>query len=272
MGEAVRPAARALRATWRWSPRAAVPAILVGAGYFAGSLAGFALRLPESGISFLWPPTAILTAALLLAPPRAWASYVAASLIAHCVAHVEDGLPMAMSLALFAPNGVQALLAAFLMRRYSRRSPLFRDLHSVMVFILGASMVAPAVAAAMGSFIYLELGWSTDFFHAWWARLLSNFIASLTIVPPVVMTVQQLRSGHSVTLKRVIQFVALLGAMIVTFHLTAEFWPQGAPGVPLALYLPIPFLLWAAVRFGPAELSGALLCTTLLTVTSALRG
>ena len=34
------------------------PLVLVALVYYAGCLAGFALRFPSSGISFFWPPTA----------------------------------------------------------------------------------------------------------------------------------------------------------------------------------------------------------------------
>jgi PAS domain S-box-containing protein len=256
----------------RWSVATALRAVLVGGGYYAGSMAGFALRLPQSGISFLWPPTAILAAALMLAPPRQWTSYMVAALIAHGVAHALDGLSLGISLALFAGNAVQALLAAFLVRRFSRGSLLFSDLRTVIVFVVGGSIVAPAAAALAASIVYLQLGWATDFLHAWSARMLSNFIASLTIVPPIVLTVYQVRSGRPISLGRVLHFLGLLVTLIASFHVATDFWPGGGPGVPLTLYLPVPFLLWAAVRLGPAELSGALLCTILLTISSALRG
>ena len=195
----------------RWRAATALPIVLVGIGYYAGSLAGFALRLPDSGISFLWPPTAILTAALMLAHPREWVRYMVAALVAHGVAHALDGLPLATSLGLFAANGAQALLAAFLVRRFSRDSPLFSDLHTVTVFIVGGSIVAPAAAALAASIGYVQLGWATDFLHAWSARLLSNFIASVTIVPPIVLTVEQFRSRRPIPLTRILQLVGSAG-------------------------------------------------------------
>ena len=269
---AARPLAGANGAIGHWSLDEALPTVLVGVGYFAGSLAGFALRLPGSGISILWPPTAILTAALLLGPARARVQYLVAALIAHGVAHTFDGLPAANWLALFAANALQAVVAVFLVRRYSDSAQLFRSLRSVTVFIVGACIIAPATASIVAAFVYVYMGWAGDFFHAWSARVLSNFIASVTIVPPVMMTVQHVRSRAAIPLRSLLHFVALLAALIVTFALATDFWPNGAPGVPLSLYIPIPFLLWAAVRLGPAELSGAVLAATLLAISSALRG
>src|SRR5436190_1986375 len=55
-----------------FSAAAVWPPVVVGLAYYLGCLAGFALRYPGSGISFFWPPNAILTASLLLMPARWW--------------------------------------------------------------------------------------------------------------------------------------------------------------------------------------------------------
>jgi hypothetical protein len=54
----------------------ALSVLLVLAGYYAGSIVGIQLGLRPSGIGATWPPTAILLAALLLAPPRDWWMYL----------------------------------------------------------------------------------------------------------------------------------------------------------------------------------------------------
>jgi len=45
---------------------------LVGIGYYLGAKLGFALTLRPQPVSVLWPPNAILLAALLLTPVRTW--------------------------------------------------------------------------------------------------------------------------------------------------------------------------------------------------------
>src|SRR5262245_8981922 len=46
--------------------------LLVCLGYYAGAWIAKALRFPESHLALIWPPTAILLAALLLVPLRKW--------------------------------------------------------------------------------------------------------------------------------------------------------------------------------------------------------
>src|SRR6187200_465268 len=87
--------------------RVLAPPALVGVAYFVGCLVGFGLRFPGSGISFFWPPTAILTATLLLASPRWWPGFLVGSLVAHGIAHSGDGISTTTWLVQFLGNGLQ---------------------------------------------------------------------------------------------------------------------------------------------------------------------
>ena len=176
--------ARAVR--WRAS-QILLPPIVMGIGYYLGCLAGFAARFPSSGISFFWPPTALLTAALLLTAQRTWPGLLAAAFVAHAIAHAQNGVPFAAWPIQFLGNATQAALAAFIVRRYSTGTSLFSDLRHVLAFILGASVVAPAVASLIPAYAYVHLGWAPDFPRAWVARTVSNAAASLTLVPSIVM-------------------------------------------------------------------------------------
>ena len=69
-----------------WSTlRTVTVALVISVGYYVGSLLGFELKFPGSTPSMLWPPNAILTAALLLTAPGRWWMYLLAALPAHLV-------------------------------------------------------------------------------------------------------------------------------------------------------------------------------------------
>ena len=93
--------------------------LLVCAGYYAGGWLGIALTFPPIGISSIWPPNAILLAALLLAPVRTWWVYLLALLPTHLhlVTVFQPGVPMPTMLSQFAGNGAQAVVAAIAVRR-----------------------------------------------------------------------------------------------------------------------------------------------------------
>jgi integral membrane sensor domain MASE1 len=89
-----------------------VAAALVGVAYYLGARVGLALTFEPYPISPLWPPVAILLAALLLTPTRSWIWLLLAAFPAHLAAEMQSGVPMAMVLAWFVSNCSEALIGA----------------------------------------------------------------------------------------------------------------------------------------------------------------
>ena len=94
--------------------RLASTVLLVCAGYYAGGIVGIWLRFPPSGIATIWPPTAILLAALLLTPRRIWWMYLLAAVPTHLhlVANFQPEVPPVVMLLRSAANAFHAVLAA----------------------------------------------------------------------------------------------------------------------------------------------------------------
>ena len=63
--------------------RSLVIVLLICAGYYLGGILGIRARLSPTGSSALWPPNAILLAALLLTPIREWWIYLLATAATH---------------------------------------------------------------------------------------------------------------------------------------------------------------------------------------------
>jgi PAS domain S-box-containing protein len=254
-----------------FSAAAVWPPVVVGLAYYLGCLAGFALRYPGSGISFFWPPNAILTASLLLMPARWWPRVLVGAFAAHGIAHSMDGIGVAAWLVMFMGNALQAVLAASVVRRYEGAAGPFADSRRILMFIIGGCWLASGFASLASALTYVSLGWATDFLHAWTTRTVSNAIAMLTIVPSVVLLWPYVRDRRVQSFPRVGEFGALLVGLILV---QAAVLPIGNTdlGLFIALYAPMPLLLWGTVRFGVAGLSFALLTTTLLTVLTALNG
>jgi signal transduction histidine kinase/membrane protein implicated in regulation of membrane protease activity len=256
--------------TW---PRALTVAAVVAVGYYFGALVGFALRFPSSGISFFWPPTAVLTAALLLSPPGTWAALLVGAFAGHAAAHAQNGVPIAAWPIQFLANAAQALLSAYLVRRYSDPRRPFGDLRRASAYIVGACIVAPCAASLVSAYVYVRLGWATDFGSAWGARTVSNAIASLTLVPPILMIWPYPGTRFAPPrARRALEFLVLLMALVGAHLIVRQLDNRTALSMSLALYAPAPFLLWATVRFGGLGLSFTLLATAVLTIGGALRG
>ena len=251
--------------------RASLLPLSVAVAYYVGCLAGFTLRFPNSGISFFWPPTAVLTAALILVRSRSWSRVLAAALAAHALAHTLDGVAATVWPVLFLGNTVQAVVAALVVRRYSGPEVMFADLHKTLVFIVGAGFIAPALASLVPASIYVALGWATDFVTAWRTRTVSNAIATLTIVPSLVVAIRHMRNEWRQVPPRLLEYLVLLAGVTVVHAAVESVAGTNSFGLVM-LYAPVPFLLWATIRFGASGLSFALLWASLMLIWSTLRG
>src|SRR6478735_4414836 len=66
---------------------------LVCIGYYVGAKLGFALTLHPRPVSVMWPPNAVLTAALVLSPIRYWWFLLACAVPAHVMVQLEGEIP-----------------------------------------------------------------------------------------------------------------------------------------------------------------------------------
>jgi PAS domain S-box-containing protein len=241
----------------------------VAAGYYLGCLAGFAWRFPSSGISFFWPPTAVLTAGLALTGAKSWPAFLAASFVAHAAAHAQNGVPFAAWPVQFLGNAIQAMLAAFVLRHYSVNASPFSNLRQVLAFVVGACVVAPAAASLIPAYVYVRQGWAPGFSDAWLVRFISNAVATLTLVPSLMMAWHFLSTRATNVVRRPVELGLLLLGGLGVHAIVGLIARTDVLGLSVALYAPVPILLWATIRFGRAGLSFALLWTTLLTISTA---
>lgn len=256
------------------SARTAVAALLVAIAYYVGAKVGFALTFYPHPISTLWPPNAILLAALLLTPPRSWPWLLLAAFPAHLAAELQGGVPTAMLLGWFVSNCSEALIGAIGVR-WMMRGPLRLDsLEHVSVFVLFGALLAAFASSFLDAAFVKLIGWGEgSYWQLWRMRFFANALANLTLVPVIVTWASgALPVVRQASLRNWVEPCLLtLGLLVVSI---AVFSPQqaGAETTPVLLYAPVPFLLWAAVRFGPIGTSTSLLVVVLLAIWGAIHG
>ena len=247
-------------------------ALLVCAGYFLGSKIGFALTIHPSPISILWPPNAILLAALLLAPTRTWWWLLLAALPAHLAIQLANDFPFGMILLWFVSNCSEALIGAFLMRRLTGGGPFrFDDSRHVGVFVLGSLVGVFASTFLDASFVTLVGRFEGTFWEHWRTRFFSNVLAELTLVPMIVTGARlNLSRPWRVSARAVAEATGLAASLLGVSVLVFMWRSSGLEGVHALLYAPVPFLVWAAVRFGSLGTSAATLVVALLATRGAV--
>lgn len=244
-------------------PRSLIAAAaLTAVGYYVGVQIGLTLTFPPLTTSVLWPPNAILTAALLFVPVRQWWVCLAAALPVHVLPELQAGMAPATVGLLFLTNCTEAIIAAGGMRLFSDGPTEFNTLRRVVVFVVAAGLVAPVISSFADAFA-VHLVRSEPYWLVWRVRTLSNIVTELSVVPTVIMLVNLLRRHERLSNARVVEAVFLFGIVACT-----AIWIFGGatnvPGLPrIPSVLLVPFVLWAAVRFGVGGVSVALLLAAL---------
>jgi len=244
----------------------------VFAGYYLGCKIGFALTLQPHPVSVLWPPNSVLVAALLLTPPRSWWVVLLAALPAHLAAQLQSHVPPLMIFCWFLTNSCEALIGAGLMR-YLLGGPIrFITLRNVGLFCLCVVFIAPFLSSFLDAALVIWNHWGKD---TYWqlirVRLFSNALAALIIVPLVVTwTTTGIQPLRTARLSRYLEGWALfVGLLLVSYAVLYKF---GSGTDSALLFLPLPFLLWAAVRFGSLGASSAVSIVSFLAIWSAAHG
>jgi PAS domain S-box-containing protein len=247
---------------------------LVGVAYYVGALVGFALKFPSHSPSALWPPNSILLAALLLLPTRQWWVVPLGAFPAHLFVQLPSGVPVVMSLAFFLSNSCEALLGAFLIRR-SIDGPLrFDSLKSVGVFVLAAVVVAPFLSSFLDAGFVTLIGWKEEsYWDVWRARLPSNALAALAISPVIVLWANDGPAWlRRVSARQRVEALIMIGGLLAVSALVFTWEYSRRDATPALLFLPLPFLLWAALRFGPPATSASLLILIFVSIWGAAKG
>jgi PAS domain S-box-containing protein len=247
-------------------------AALVGLSYYAGARIGLALTFPPVPYSVLWPPNSLLFAALIVTPKRWWWAALAGAFPAHLLAELQGGLPIDMVLGWFASNTAEGMIGAAVVRTFSDGRGL-RTLRAMLAFC-GAAVAAPFVASFLDATLVRLLGWrEADFATLWNVRFFSNVLASFTFVPAIVswVTVDPIPLRHNAR-AQLLEIAVLLVGLFTVSVAVFDSASTSVSGTPALLYLPLPFLIWAAVRFGSALTSTAFAIIAFLVIWGAAHG
>ncbi len=242
--------------------QAARIAALVAVAYFLGAQFGFSLRFPSSPLSVVWPPNAILLAAFLLTPTQMWWPILVAVLPAHVIVELQNGVDFSTILGLYVTNCGQALLGAAGIRFVFGESQRLNSLRRIVVFGLCAVIVAPFIVSFLDTAVSVLTNWEmrNQFALHWVERFVSNVLTILILSPAILVVANRWREWLPLaTPRRCVEAAALTICVMAVGALVFATDVIAVTGQSAFLFLPLPFLIWAAVRFGIGGTSLSLL-------------
>jgi signal transduction histidine kinase len=248
-------------------------ALLVAISYYAATKIGFFFNLPGTPISIFWPSNAILLAAFLLTPRRSWWALVLAVLPAHLLAQLPFGIPLARALGWFVGNTGEALLAAGCISYFRKQERLFDSVRGLIIFLAFGVLGAPLLTSFLDAGVVQLTGRGSNYWALWMIRLSSDAIASITVVPPILFFA---RNGISwfrkTTFERWIEQGGLAFGVVFVSILVFNREYGASDRFPALVFAPLPFLLWAAIRFGSGALSASMLVVAFIASWNAVHG
>ncbi|WP_242344460.1 MASE1 domain-containing protein [Anaeromyxobacter terrae] len=250
------------------SVRAVVDPLALFAGYFLAARLGSAFNVGPESIAAFWAPNSIALAALLRSPRRRWAALVAALSAAELASDLVMGFPALTAAGFATANALEVLVAARLLRSADGCAPTV-TVGVAARFALFAVLLAPAVAALLGAAAAVVAG--TPYGAAWGRWFVGDALAHLTLTPTILLWLARRPWRAPLRPRRVAEAIAL-GAGLAIAVGVAFGHHAGESAWPGALYLPLPLLLWAAIRFGTIGASTAVSSVALLALFATRHG
>ena len=247
--------------------------VIVALAYYLGALFGLYLSFHPNNIASLWAPNGILLAALLLTSPRVWWVIFLAAFPAELAADLPLGVPFLNSLHFLLADFVEVLVAALGIRACTSLPLRFENLRETLVFMVWAVGVGPLVAAVIGAGLGGVSPTSMTYWIQWSQWVVGDAIAQLTLTPLVLLSVYRVmarRRGMLLPRLRKVEFVGTLLLFVALSTLVFSMDRQLFGNFPMLFCLPLPMLLWGAVRLGPlgTYAAGAVITCVALSVSA----
>ena len=246
--------------------RIAITAALVLVGCYLGASLDTWLVFPGVGASILFAPYAIVTAALLRTPRRYWWIVWIAAAAGDFLPHHLGGRSIAFVLVAELINDGRSLIATVGFSRFSR-SGRVQTIREMIAYLVIVVLVAPWIGAAAGAWLVSSSS-GASFGLVWREWCLSCSIAALTLLPMLVLDLRIVR----VPIRRLVEPALLaLSLLAIGCYVFASAYDQSHIHAA-HMYWALPFLLWAAIRFGLRGTSFAIFAVTVLSTWGAIEG
>jgi len=227
--------------------------------YLAARLGGVLVLRPEM-IWPLWPGCAFLVAVLLLTPRKIWMALLVAGLAGFALYDVQEHLPIRATGSLLAGDSIEILIAALGVNYVFRGAPHLNSLKSLAKYSLFAVILAPISVACLAASA-LE----TD---SWWVGFFTEGLALLTVTPAILSWVRITPTRVRQRKWHYLEAVSMCIVLGIFAYLT--FAASGSESRPALLYSLVPFLLWAALRFGIAGISNSMVIVAFVAIWGAV--
>ncbi len=229
--------------------------------YCFAAFLGMKLGVANGNISPVWPATGFAIAAVYLGGYRmalgVWLGGLIFELYTAAPWIVCVGSPIA--------NLLEPIIAVYLIRRFTSGAASFATARNVIEYFVFAGVLATAASATLGvaSMCAGNLGQWNQYGFLWSTWWLGNVMGAVVVAPAILVWTEPLKGWRQQD--RIVEGVVLVGLLLVTcfFIFVTGMQLIGWSGnAPVAIFC-MPFVIWAALRFGRhgSVLATMIICT-----------
>ena len=212
----------------------------------------------SSTVATWWPAAGVAVVLIVLSPRQWWPALVGGIALASGLANLSGGRSIELSVLFGIANAAEALVAGAFLRRRPHDKPRFESPDDFFRLVVACLLGAVTVGVGIGLSVALTGGPGLE---AARTVMPAHLASTIVIVPLALIWDERTTVAHRSEL--------VLQSLLLTVATLAVFWPEQ----PLALvFLPLPLLIWAGLRFGTVVVSGQLLALGVLTTLLTARG
>ncbi len=264
-----------IRARWRdarVSPAGGLAlAVLIAVLNYAAAGLSYAHAFRPASVAVIWMPAGLILATLLLLRVRDWPFALAGAFVGNVFADTRAGIGFVTSLLGGGANCAESAIAAWTVLWLVKPPIQLRRVKEVAALVLGGAVVSNAFTALLGAGV-LWHGGNRDFFAAWFSWWIGDGIGMLLFAPVVLVAAALVKSRPRPTLGEVVEGGILFGSMTTVALLVLSRTPGSGAFPDPNPYMTLPFLFWAALRFGPAGAAAANWILAMVTAWYASQG
>ena len=214
-----------------WAEPLAKPAAMAAAYYVVGRL-GLLLAIPPGYATAVWPASGIALAGTLLFGYRVWPGILLGSFLINLrtsldttsAASILNTTALAASIGMGA--SLQAIVGAFLIRRFTQYPTAFVEARDIIKFLLLGGPVSCFVNATWGVTSLLLGGviQPVDYLFHWWTWWVGDAIGVITFTPLILIWAAKpaaFSQGRQVSLPLCLAFT-----LVVIFFIYTNAWEQ----------------------------------------------
>ena len=236
------------------------------AGVLALAWLAIAMADADTNLAVFWFANGLLIGILLRSPRAHWPAFLAAGLLGTFAANLIVGTAFLASAGLAAANGVEVILAAWLIHRHCGLDPDLTRMDVVVKAGLWGLAIPPLVGAVLGPMV-VTLTMGVPFANVVFGWYLADLMGILLVTPLVLVLRPQVFSDWY-RQGRAVEGAAILAS---TAAITTAVFAQ--PHAVLLFLVPVP-LMFAVLRLGlqAGVMAGVVVATVALAMGHSAHG